>query len=106
MGGIMKEIEQKDFVQETKEGVVLVDFFATWCGPCRMMAQILEDIDKEFDGKAKIIKVDVDKNEDLARTFGVMSIPTLLIFKDGIAKEKHVGVWMQHECVEAVKKYL
>lgn len=102
----MKEINQKDFVSETKEGVVLVDFFATWCAPCRMMGQILEDINKEIDGKAKIIKVDVDQNEELARTFGVMSIPTLIIFKDGIAKEKHVGVWLQNDCVESIKKYI
>ncbi len=102
----MKEINQKDFVSETKEGVVLVDFFATWCAPCRMMGQILEDINKEIDGKAKIVKVDVDQNEELARTFGVMSIPTLIIFKDGIAKEKHVGVWLQNDCVESIKKYI
>lgn len=102
----MKEIEQKDFSSLTKEGVVLVDFFATWCGPCRMMSPILEDIENEVGDKVKIFKVDVDKNEMLARTYGIMSIPTLMIFKDGIAKEKHVGVWMKNECVETLKNYL
>lgn len=102
----MQEIEQKDFVASTKEGVVLIDFFATWCAPCRMMGQILEGINEEIGDKVKIYKVDVDKNEMFARTYGIMSIPTLMIFKDGVAKEKHVGVWMQNECVETLKKYL
>lgn len=102
----MKEIKQSEFTEQTKEGVCLIDFFATWCAPCRMMSQILEDVDKELDGKVKILKVDVDENEDLARTYGILSIPTLIIFKDGVAKEKHVGVWLAHDCVDALKKYL
>ena len=89
----MLEIEEKDFEKETKEGITLVDFFATWCAPCRMMAQILPDIESELDGKVKIVKVDVDKNPNLARQYGVMSIPTLIIFKDGKEQEKHIGIW-------------
>ena len=60
----MKIINEKEFEREIKEGTVLVDFFATWCMPCRMMSQILEEVDRELDGKGKIVKVDVDQNED------------------------------------------
>ena len=102
----MREIEEKDFESEVKEGVTLVDFFATWCMPCRMMGQILEDIAQELGDKVKIVKVDVDKNENLARQYGVMSIPTLYIFKDGKDEEKHIGVWQFEDCVNALKKYL
>lgn len=102
----MKEIEEKDFENEVKEGVTLVDFFATWCMPCRMMSQILQDVADEMGDKVNIVKVDVDKNEKIARQYGVMSIPTLYIFKDGKDQEKHVGVWQFEDCVNALKKYL
>ena len=102
----MKVIEEKDFENEIKEGVSLVDFFASWCGPCRIMANILEDIDEEIGENVNVFKVDVDSAEELARKFGIMSIPTLIIFKDGEMKEKHVGIWQQEDCVEAVKKYM
>lgn len=102
----MKIIEEKDFQEEIKEGVVLVDFFATWCMPCRMMAQILEEVDEEVSSYAKIVKVDVDQSENLAKTFGVMSIPTLILFKNGEMVEKNVGVMQKNQCVELIKKYL
>lgn len=101
----MKIIEEKDFEQEVKEGVVLVDFFATWCGPCRMMGAILEEMDGEVEG-LKIVKVDTDGSATLARKFGIMSIPTLIIFKDGQPQEKHIGVWNKTDCIGAVRKYL
>ncbi len=102
----MKIIEEKDFKNEIEKGVVLVDFFATWCMPCRMMAQILEEVDEEVSSYAKIVKVDVDQSENLAKTFGVMSIPTLILFKNGEMVEKHVGVMQKNQCVELIKKYL
>ena len=102
----MKIVKENEFKEETGSGVVLVDFFATWCMPCRMMAQILEDVAEELAGKAKIIKVDVDESPNLAKQFGVMSIPTLVIFKDGAEQEKHIGVWQYEDCTEAIKKYL
>ena len=102
----MKIVKENEFKEETGSGVVLVDFFATWCMPCRMMAQILEDVAEELAGKAKIIKVDVDESPNLAKQFGVMSIPTLVIFKDGEEQEKHIGVWQHEDCTDAIKKYL
>jgi thioredoxin 1 len=70
---------------------VLVDFWATWCGPCRQIAPIVEDLADEFEGRAKVGKVDVDENPQTAQQFGVRSIPTLLFFKDGEVQEQLVG---------------
>ena len=96
----MKIINEKEFENEIKEGVVLVDFFATWCAPCRMMGAILEEVDKELEGKGKIVKVDVDQNEKLAKQFAVMSIPTLVLFKDGQMVSRNVGVMQKQECLK------
>ena len=72
--------------------VAMVDFWATWCGPCKMLAPVIEDIGKKYDGKAVIAKVDVDQNQSLAAKFGVMSIPTVVFFKDGKEIGRKVGV--------------
>ena len=71
---------------------VLVDFWAAWCGPCRMLAPIVEDLSKEFEGKVVVGKVDIDANQEFAAKYGVRNIPTVLIFKDGEVAEKQVGV--------------
>lgn len=102
----MELITEKNFEEKTKSGVVLVDFFATWCGPCRMMGPILENVQAELGDSVKIYKVDVDENENLARSFGIMSIPTLYIFIDSQIKEKHIGLWMFDDVVATIKKYL
>jgi len=70
---------------------VLVDFWAEWCGPCRMIAPMIEELASEYDGKATIGKLDVDNNQESSVKFGVRSIPTLLIFKDGEIVDRHVG---------------
>lgn len=81
------ELKNENFQEEIKTGLVLVDFFATWCGPCKMQSAVLEEIGNEV----KIIKVDVDQHESLAREYSVMSIPTLILFKDGAVVTKNVG---------------
>ncbi len=101
----MKIIKENEFENEIKSGVTLVDFFATWCMPCRMMGQILEEVAEE-EKNVSFVKIDVDENPNLARSFGVMSIPTLIIFKDGKEQEKHIGVWQAEELKAALKKYL
>ncbi|EKN67439.1 thioredoxin [Schinkia azotoformans MEV2011] len=81
----------QNFETETSQGTVLVDFWAPWCGPCKMIAPVLEEISGELGDKLKIVKLDVDENPDTAAKFGVMSIPTLLVFKDGTKVDQFVG---------------
>jgi thioredoxin 1 len=71
---------------------VLVDFWAVWCGPCRMVAPVVEELSKEYEGRAVIGKVDVDSNPNISARYGIRNIPTLLVFKDGEIVDKHVGV--------------
>lgn len=70
---------------------VLVDFWATWCGPCKMLSPIIEEVRKETEGKAVVGKINVDEQQELAMQFGVMSIPTLLVFKNGEIVKKQIG---------------
>ena len=81
----------KEKVLDAK-GAALVDFWAEWCGPCRLIGPVVEDLSKEYDGKATIGKLNVDENREIAAQYGIMSIPTLLFFKDGQLVDKHVGV--------------
>jgi len=85
---------------------VLVDFFAEWCGPCKMIAPIIEEFVGEYDGKAVIAKVDVDRQHDLATRFGVMSIPTMIIFKKSEEVERNVGFSTKARIVEQLTKHL
>lgn len=87
----IKNVNDSNFKEETEKGLVLVDFWAPWCGPCKMIAPILEELDQSHGDKAKIVKLDVDDNRKTADKFGVMSIPTLLVLKDGEVVDKTVG---------------
>lgn len=84
---------------------VLVDFYADWCGPCQMIAPVIEELAGEFDGKALITKVNVDDERELSGRFGVMSIPTLMIFKDGKEVEKQIGFVPKTKIVELLTKH-
>lgn len=85
---------------------VLVDFFATWCGPCKMMAPVIEKMAEEYDGKAVIGKLDVDESMDIAGRYGVMNIPTLIIFKDGQIANKFVGLQSKNDLKKALDAVL
>jgi len=99
-------LNESNFQEEISKGVVLVDFWAEWCGPCQMMLPILEELSVRMEGKAKIAKLNVDENPNIAAQFRVMSIPTLIIFKDGQAVEQLVWV-QQADALEAtLNKYL
>jgi len=81
---------------------VLVDFWAPWCGPCRSMAPIIDDLAKEFEGKVKVGKLNVDENKNLAGNLGVMSIPTLIFFKDGKKIDQFVGYTAKSTLVKKI----
>lgn len=90
---MVQAITDANFAQETKDGLVLIDFWASWCGPCRMQAPILEQLSTEVDeDELRILKMDVDENPNTAREFGIMSIPTLLFKKDGQVVKQVAGV--------------
>lgn len=105
----MKEIiieseEQFDLI--VKEGVSLVDFYADWCGPCKMLAPFVEEVAEEYEGKVKVCKVNVDNVEALAYKYNVRSIPTLMYFKDGKLKDVSVGFQNKDAIVKNIEKYL
>ncbi|HIJ66113.1 MAG TPA: thioredoxin [Candidatus Hydrogenedentes bacterium] len=87
-----RDLTAADFDEAVASGVTLVDFWAEWCGPCRMMAPALDEIADEYDGKAVVAKVNVDSEGDLAQRFGVSSIPTLIVFNGGEEAKRFVGV--------------
>jgi thioredoxin 1 len=99
-----KQITEKEFEKEVlqSEIPVLVDFWATWCGPCQMLSPVISEISDEAEG-FKVIGLDVDKSTDIARKYKVFSIPTLLVFRDGEPVKRSVGVISKDEILEMVK---
>ena len=101
-----QELTQSTFENVVNDGVTLVDFWAEWCGPCRMMSPVLDQLAAEFEGKAKIAKVNVDHEEKLAVQYQVQSIPMLLVFKDGEVQKKFVGVTSKSDLADALNACL
>ena len=95
-----------NFDEETKEGVILVDFWAPWCGPCQSMMPIVEEVTTDFEGKAKVGKVNIDEQPELAQKFGVMSIPTFKVLKDGEELASITGAVDKEKLVEELNKAL
>jgi thioredoxin 1 len=95
----MNAINQNDFDREVlkSEMPVLVDFFATWCGPCKMLGPVLESVAQEFQGKARIVKVDIDESPELAGQYGITAVPTLLVFSGGKVVQKAMGFQSQKQ---------
>lgn len=95
------KITSENFEKEVLESneLVLIDFYATWCGPCKMMSPIVEEIAKELEGKIKVFKVDTDEEQDLAIKYGIMSIPTFMVFKNGKVEKTAVGMRDKEELI-------
>jgi thioredoxin 1 len=105
--GVIALTESKFEQEVIKSDIpVLVDFWAQWCGPCRMVAPIIDDLAEEYQGKVKVAKVNVDEQGSLAERFRIMSIPTILIFKDGNVVERVVGVRSKNEFATILDKYV
>lgn len=95
-------LTEATFKEAVAQGVTLVDFWAEWCGPCRMMTPVLDDLAREYAGKAAIAKINVDQEPGLAEQFGVSSIPTLLVIKSGGEVQRFIGVTAKTELAKAL----
>ena len=102
----MKIVDSNEFKSEIESGITVVDFFATWCGPCKMLAPVLEGLSGDMEGKVKFIKVDIDQSLDLANEFQIASVPTMVIFKDGQKVEQLVGFLPKEKIQQTIEANL
>ncbi|WP_295021878.1 thioredoxin [Sulfurimonas sp.] len=100
------ELTASNFEETLNKGVSLVDFWAPWCGPCRMIAPVIEELAADFDGKAKICKVNTDEEQDISVKFGIRSIPTIMFFKDGKMVDQIVGAQSKAALAEKINALL
>ena len=100
------EVTSANFEDTTKDGVSMVDFWAPWCGPCRMIAPVIEELAADFEGKAKICKVNTDEEQELAVKFGVRSIPTILFMKNGEVVDQMVGASSKQAFTDKINSLL
>ena len=103
-----QQLSDQNFKHEISQGVVLVDFWAPWCGPCRVQGPIVEDVEKQFEGKAavKVGKLNVDENPAIGQEFNILSIPTLIIFKQGAVAEHFIGLQSKQTLVNKIEKLI
>ncbi len=100
------ELTNANFDSTIAEGVAMVDFWAPWCGPCRMIAPVIEELAEDFEGKAKICKVNTDEQQEVAAKYGIRSIPTILFFKDGQMVDQMVGAASKDVFAEKINAQL
>ncbi|HMV43979.1 MAG TPA: thioredoxin [Leptospiraceae bacterium] len=101
----LAEITDSNYQQETSSGLVLVDCWAEWCGPCRMVAPVLEELSKEYGGKVSIKKLNVDDNQRTAQDLGIQSIPTLLLYKNGALVDKAIGALPKNQIKNFIERH-
>ena len=105
---MVQKVDVNNFQTEVKESgkVTIVDFYADWCGPCRKLSPIIEEIEQELSDKVKFTKINTDENIELAQTYQISGIPTLLIFKDGEVAERMVGLMPKSSIITNIEKHL
>ena len=103
---MVKKISQNEFSEVTASEVAVIDFSATWCGPCKMLAPVLEEVSEEYAGKINFFNIDVDENPDLAREYKIMNIPALLVLKKGEKADMQIGFAPKENIVEFLEKQL
>lgn len=103
---MVKDINDSSFQEEVKNGTVVVDFWASWCGPCKMLGPVINDLSEELSDKAKFVKVNVDENPISASQYKISSIPTVLVFKDGSVAETLVGFRPKAALKEVLEKHI
>ena len=101
---VNKENIESEVLQSEK--VVVADFWAPWCGPCRKLSHVLEELEKSFDGKVKLVKVNADENFDIMKDYSVSGLPTLLVFKNGEAVERMAGLIPKSSIINNIEKHL
>ena len=108
MGTKTFEVSPGEFQQSVLESStpVLVDFWAEWCGPCKMIAPIVDELAEEYDGRLRVAKVDADANQDVLQQYGIMGIPTLILFKDGEAVERITGFKPKNKILSKLEPYI
>lgn len=103
---MLSAITDQNFTEEVSEGLVMVDFWAPWCGPCRMQTPILEQMSEDYIDQVKFTKVNVDENPETSQQYGIMSIPNMLLLKDGEVVENIVGVHQKEQLKQIISKHL
>jgi thioredoxin 1 len=106
MPNSLPELTLKEFDTFYKKGLVLIDFFAEWCMPCTMMSPVIEELNEKFKGKIKIGKVDISENQEIAEKFGVSSIPTFIIFKDGKIVKQFSGLTSSEDFTDILNEFI
>lgn len=100
---MIKNVNEKEFYNEIKEGKTLVDFYANWCGPCKMLSPIIHELSEEITD-IKFLKVDIDEESELAEKYDVMSIPTIILFENGVEVKKNIGLISKSELEKFIKE--